>query len=301
MSAEVLESYERSVVDEVQRWVNREPTWSDQLLGGMSDRSREVLDIVLRTEWGRRTLRMATERAFGALEGVVLRGLADEGEAALVPTDPQEREAVLRRADERAGELRSLYVGALAAQGALVGAASLTWARSVAAIVADVALAVLVTLRASAHHLAVYGVASSQPSVLQASVELVAVATESDPAVRKQQILVLSRGLRENRQAGDLDRELPRVVIQQTSSRAVKEAVEHTVRRVMGGRMTGLVPVLGAAAGGAASGWLGAQVCDAARQVGRVTFLALHTPLPVNEVLGIGPEVAATSRTGVFR
>ncbi len=300
MNAEVLESYERTVVEEVQRWVNREPNWTDQLLGGVSDRSREVLDLVLTTAWGRRTLRLATDRAFGALEGVVLRGLADEGEASVVASDPQERQAVLRRADERAGELRSLYVGLLAAQGALVGAASVTWTRSVAAIVADVALAVAVTLRASAHHLAVYGVASSQPSVLQAAVELVAVATESDATVRSQQIAALTLGLRENRQDGDLDRELSRVVIQQTSTRAVKEAVEQTVRRVMGGRITGLVPVLGAAAGGASSGWLGAQVCDAARQVGRVTFLALHTPLQVKEVLGIAPA-ATTTRAGAFR
>lgn len=293
MNEDILESYERTVVHEVQQWLNRELGWTDQLLGGVSDR-RQALDLVLTTEWGRRTLRKATERAIGALEGVALRGLADQGEASVVPADPQGRESVLRRADERAGQLHKLYVGVLGAQGGLVGAASLTWTRSAAAIVADVAIAVAVTLRAAAHHLAVYGVAPLRPSLLPAAVEVVGVATETDAAVRRHQIVALSRGLLENSPDGEPDRELPRVVIQQTSSRAVKEAVEQTARRVLCGRLPGLVPVLGAAAGGATSVWLAAQVCAAARQVGRVAFLARHTTLQISEVLAIDAEAAAS-------
>ncbi|MFN2557475.1 MAG: EcsC family protein [Nitriliruptorales bacterium] len=293
MNEDVLESYERSVVHEVQQWLNREPGWTGQLLGGVSDRSRQALDLMLTTEWGRRTLRKATERAVGALEGVALRGLADQREASVVPGDSQNRQAMLRRADERAGQLRNLYVGLLGVQGGLVGAASLTWTRSAAAIVADVAIAVAVTLRAAAHHLAVYRVAPSRPSVLEAAVEVVAVATETDAAMRQHHIAGLSRGLLENLRDDELDRELSRVVIQQTSSRAVKEAVEQTVRRVLRGRLAGLVPVLGAATGGATSAWLAAQVCEAARQVGRVTFLARHTPLHVSELLAIHAEAAA--------
>lgn len=292
---EILQSYERSVLDEVRQWLNREPGWMDRMLGGVSSRSRQALDLILQTGPGRRALQAATERVSAALEGAVLIDLEDRVEAPTVPADPQGREAALRRADERAGDLRGWYVGALGAQGALVGAASVTMTRSAVAVAADVTVAVVVTLRAAAHVLAVYGVVLSHPSALQAAVDLVAAATETDAAVRRRTIGAVSRRLVEQRPDLDLTPELPRVVVQQVSSRAFKEAVEQTVRTILRRRLAGFVPVLGAAAGGAASGWLATQVCQATRQVGRVAFLVRHTALQVEDVLGMDVSASADS------
>lgn len=294
---EILEPYEHSAVDEVRQWLNREPGPMDRMLGGVSSRSRQALELVLETGPGRSVLKAATDRSIAGLERAVLRDLEGRVEVPVVPADAVGRQAVLRGADERARDLRERYVGALSAQGALAGAVSLTVTGSAVALVADVAIAVVVTLRAAVHHLAVYGVVPSQPPALQGAVELVAVATETDPAVRKRHIVALSRRLVEHRPPGDLTGNLPRVVVQQASSRAFKEAVEQTVRRVLRGRLTGLVPILGAAAGGAASGWLAAQVCEAGRQVGRVVFLVRHTPLLLDDVLGLDTyQVAPGSR-----
>ncbi len=282
---EILEPYERSVVREVRQWVNRQPGWMDRMLGGVSSRSRQALDLLMETEPARRALDAATDRVTAALEGTVLSNLDAELAPSVVAADPEGRAAALRRADKRTGDLRDRYVAALTAQGALAGVASLTVTLSAAALVADVAVAVPVALRAAAHHLAVYGVAAAHPSMLQAAVDIVGVATETEAATRRRSIMTVSQRLLEQQPDDDLPRQLPRVVVQQSSSRAFKEAVEHASRRVLRRRLAGLVPILGAATGGAASGWLAAQVCNAGRQVGRVTFLAQHTPLQATDVL----------------
>ncbi|MDP8960718.1 MAG: EcsC family protein, partial [Actinomycetota bacterium] len=289
---EMLEPYERSVLDEVQQWLNHEPRWMDRMLGGVSSRSRQVLDLVLETGPGRSALKAATDRASAALEDAVLRDLENDV-APVVPDDPEGREAALRQADERAGELRNRYVGALGVQGALAGAASLTVPLSVVALVADVSSAVVVPLRASAHLLAVYGGVRSHQAALQAAVDVVALATETDLGVRKGTTAALSRRLAEQRLDADTAGQLPRIVLQQTSSRALRETLEQTVRRVLRRRLARLVPLLGGAAGGAASGWLAARTCEASRQVGRVAFLVRHTPLELEDVLGehAGPAV----------
>lgn len=292
MDFDILQPYERSVVDEVQQWLYREPRWMDRTLGGVSSRSRRALDLVLETGPGRRALKAATDRVSAALESAVLSDL--EGDVArAVPHDPEGREAALRQADEHAAELRKRYVGALGAQGALAGAASLTVPLSVVALVADVTTAVVVPLRAAAHLLAVYGGVRSHQPALRAAVDLVALATETDLSVRKSTTLAVSRRLVQQLPDAHQGGELPRIVLQQTSSRALREAVEQTVRRVLSRRVARLVPILGAAAGGAASGWLAGRTCEASRQVGRLVFLVRHTPLDVEDVLGVDVEVPA--------
>lgn len=285
---QLLEPYERSVVEEVQQWVNRDPGWMERALQGVSSRSRQFLGVVLETAPGRNLLQAGTDRAMSALEVAVLRDFEDNMDILVEPSDAVGRAAELRRADEHAAALRNRYVGMLGAQGALAGAASLTWARSAVALVADVALAVVVTMRAGAHHLAIYGVLPSQPSALEAALELIAVSTETEAALRQSKILALGQRLVERPPQSEPVGELPRVVIQQASSRALKEAVEQAVRRVLGRRLAGVVPVLGAAAGGVASGWLASQVCEAGRQVGRAAFLARRTTLGISDVLGVG-------------
>ncbi|MDP8931841.1 MAG: hypothetical protein M3O70_25545, partial [Actinomycetota bacterium] len=229
-----LEPYERSVVEEVQQWVNRDPGWMERVLQGVSSRSRQTLSLVLETAPGRNLVEAGTDRALSALEVAVLRDFEGHMDVLVEPTDATGRAAELRQADERAVELRNRYVGLLGAQGALAGAASLTWARSAMALVADVALAVVVTMRAGAHHLALYGVLPSQPSALEAALELIAVATETEAPMRQSKILTLSQRLVEQSPQGDPLGELPRVVIQQASSRALRETVEQAVRRVLG-------------------------------------------------------------------
>lgn len=289
---EFLEPYEQSVMEEVQLWLNHDPGWMERALQGVSSRSRQALSFVLETGPGRNILKTATDRAMAALEVVVLRDLEGPVGASVATTDAEDRVAVLRRADQRAEELRKRYVTILGGQGALAGAVSLTWTRSAAALVADVALAVALTTRAAAQHLALYGVLPSQPLALEAAVELTAVATETESRVRKSKILALGRRLVEQPPAGAPVGELPRVVIQQASSRAMRETLEQTVRRMLGRRLAGVVPVLGAAAGGAASGWLAAQVCEAGRQVGRAAFLARRPSLAIADVLGIDATTA---------
>ncbi|MDQ3931737.1 MAG: EcsC family protein [Actinomycetota bacterium] len=290
---QLLEPYERSVVEEVQRWVRRDPGWMERALQGVSARSRQVLSVVLDTGPGRNLVQAATDRAMSALEVAVLRDFEASMDTLVEPTDAVGRASELRRADEHAAAMRNRYVGMLGAQGALVGAASLTWARSAVALVADVALAVVITMRAGAHHLAIYGVLPSQPLALEAALELIAVATETEAALRQSKILALGQRLVERPTQDQPVGELPRVVIQQAGSRALKETVEQAVRHVLGRRLAGVVPVLGAAAGGAASGWLAAQMCEAGRQVGRAAFLARRTTLGISEVLGIEASAGA--------
>lgn len=287
-----LEPYERSVVEEVQHWVDRDPGWVERVLQGVSSRSRQGLSLLLETTPGRDLLQAGTDRVMSALEVAVLRDFEDHMDVLVEPTDAAGRAAELRRADERAVELRNRYIGMLGAQGALAGAASLTWARSAVALVADVALAVVVTMRAGAHHLVLYGVLPSQPSALEASLEIIGVATETEAAVRRSKILALSQRLVEHPPQGEPAEELSRVIIQQASSRALRETVEQAVRRVLGRRLAGFVPLLGAAAGGAASGWLASQVCEAGRHVGQTAFLARRTTLGISGVLGIDVTAA---------
>lgn len=290
---ERLTTYERSVVDDVRRWLDREPGWPDRLLMGVSSTSRQALEVVLETGPGRRVLKVATQRALEAVEGPLLGDLYDDAPIE-VYLEAERRESALRSADDRARQLRDVYVGALGAQGALTGAASLSWARSAMALAADVGVALLATLRAAAHNLSVYGALTSHPSGVEAAIELVAAASETDPEVRRPTILALTRRLAEQHGSGDLEEELPRVLMQQTSSRAVTETVEQVVRRLLHRRLAGLVPVLGAVAGGAASGWLAAQVCEAARHVGRVAFLERHTGIRLEDLLGIERLPAAS-------
>ncbi|MFN2555303.1 MAG: EcsC family protein [Nitriliruptorales bacterium] len=280
---ETLEPFERLVLEEVRQWVNRDPGWMDRAMGGESSRSRQLLELVLDTESGRKGLEAATDGAIAALKGTVLRNLeVPEGP---VPTEPKEREAALRHADQHAEDLRRKYVAALGAQGALAGVASLTPTASAVILVGDVTLAVGLTLRAAAHHLAVYGALPSHRFAMEASVELVALATETDPPVRKRKIGAISRHLAEPPPFSDLSDELPRLVVQQLSSRGLKEAVEQIVRRVLRRRLTALVPMVGAAAGGAASAWLAKQACEASRQLGRLAFLMRQAQLPLDDVL----------------
>lgn len=291
---EVLGPYERSALYEVQQWVNREPGWTDRMLGGESSLIRQALEVLLETGPGRKTLKTATDGALAALERKVLRNL--EGSSGVpVPTDPKGREAALRVADERAGELRDGYVKALGAQGALAGAASLSAAASAVALVADVAIAVGAALRAAAHHAALYGAAPSHRSALEAAVEFVAVASETDPTVRKRTIAAVGQHLAENPPFSDLTGELPRVILQQLSSRGLKDVVEQMVRRVLRGRFAGVVPILGGAAGGAASAWLASHVCEASRQLGRMAFLMRHTPLQLTDILVLEAPISPSA------
>ncbi|MDP8927268.1 MAG: hypothetical protein M3O70_01490 [Actinomycetota bacterium] len=208
-----------------------------------------------------------------------------------VPSDPKGREAALRLADERARDLRDRYLRAPGAQGALAGAASLTAMASAVTL-----LATWRSLSASpcgrALHLDFYRATPSHRPALEAAVEFVAVASETDPTVRKRTIATVGQHLPEHPPFSDLSGELPRVIVQQVGNRGVKEAVEQMVRRALRGRLAGTVPLLGAAAGGVAWGWLAGQVCEASRQL-RVAFLTRHTPLQLTDVMALHPQMPA--------
>lgn len=266
-----LTTHQRHVLEEVRDWYVREPTIADRWLGGASGRARRIVDTALATDLGRRAVAAATDLVVERLSGDAREGVLDL--PALPAGDP---DVALRAADERARELRRRYVGLLASQGAVLGAGSTTIALAAVATSADIGLSVYGSLHAALRTLAAYGVRPTDRSSLHAAIEIAAIAAETDVHQRRRSILNVAARL-SDREVRRPVPELGRLVAQQIGSRTLRETVEQTVRRAAHRRLLSLVPVLGAAASGAASGWLASQVCESGQQIGRLTFIVRRT------------------------
>ena len=279
-----LTRYERDRIDEVRGWYERRPGAVDRLLAGASDRARWLLDRAMESDRVREATERGATRVLETLEGQLLRDV-HEPSLGGGPTEPARRERALRRADERAAQLRSRYVGGLSGQAAVAGAASLSLPMAVLAVTGDIAGALLGSLRAAAHTLVVYGVDRDDPALVPASVGLVAAASETEPSQRRATIHGAVLQLTDGVHGVPVTDEIPRVVAQQTSSRAAREAVEQIARRMLRRRAIRVVPILGAVASASASAWLAGRVCEAATHAGAVRFLDQHAGVAVREVL----------------
>lgn len=271
-----LQVYEREVVADIRSWVGREPGWRDRALVGASNRAQRVVDLVLESRRAERFIEQLTTTVLDNLRDVAVRDLS--GRVALAPANDRERVDLLRAADERSRTMAQQYAGALGLQGAAAGAASISALLTAFAFTADVGMAVGGALRAGAHQLALYGISPSDPGTLEASVEIGAIAGEIDPAQRRTATLAVVRRILDG-DGSDPDRAFPRVLVQQTGTRAIKETAEQTVRRILRRRMAGLVPILGAVASGVSSASLAMRVGEAGRHVGRLTYLSRHAGL----------------------
>ncbi|MBW3562879.1 MAG: EcsC family protein [Actinobacteria bacterium] len=279
-----LTRYERDRIVEIRDWYGRRPGAVDRLLAGASHRARWLLDRAMESDRVREATERGATRVLETLEGQLLRDV-DEPSLRFDPAEPAERERALQRADERAAQLRSRYVGALSGQAAIAGAASLSLPMAVVAVAGDIAGALLGSLRTAAHTLVVYGVDRDDPALVPASVGLVAAASETETAERRATIRGAVLRLTGGVGAVPVTDEIPRVVAQQTSSRAAKEAVEQIARRMLRRRAIRVVPILGAVASASASAWLAARVAEAATHAGTVRFLDQHASVPAGEVL----------------
>lgn len=279
-----LTRYERDRIADIRDWYGRRPGTVDRLLAGASDRARWLLDRALESDRVREATERGATRVLETLEGQLLRDV-DEPSLGAGHVEPALRERALRRADERAAQLRSRYVGGLSGQAAVAGAASLSLPMAVVALAGDIAGALLGSLRTAAHTLVVYGVDRDDPAIVPASVGLVAVASETEVSERRAAIRAAVLQLTGGVGAVPVTDEIPRVVAQQTSSRAAKEAVEQIARRMLRRRAIRVVPILGAVASATASAWLASRVSEAATHAGAARFLDQHAGVPVRELL----------------
>lgn len=292
-----LTGFERHRLTGIRDWYGRQPGTADRLLAGASDRARAVVGHVLDSERGRRALERGTDRVLERLDERLLRDIDERSLLAGRDLgDTWHRSGALQDAEGRGRDLEMRYVGLLTGQAAVAGAASLTLPLAVLATAADVAGAVVGSLRAAGHTLAAYGLEVDHPGLLPASVALVAAAGETDPVVRRATIDDAVARLTRHRADVQPAERLPQVVVQQAGSRTVRETVEHVLRRVLQRRAVALVPVLGAVASGAASGWLASRVTEAARNAGTLVFLHRHAGVP-DDILSAG-RVGPTSAVG---
>lgn len=287
-----LTDYEHRRLAEVRDWYRRRPGAADRVIAGASERARATVGYVLDSDRGQRALQRGVDRVLEEFDRRVLREIVEARPLAGVdrPEAPR-RAAALRRADERADELNVRYVGLISGQAAVAGAASLSLPLAVVAMAADVAGAVLGSLRAAGHTLLVYGVDPDHPSLLPATVSVVAAASETDGEVRRATIRDTIACLTSDGTTSIPEERLARVVAQQAGSRTVRETVEQALRRALQRRAVRVVPILGGIASGAASAWLASRVTEGAGHAGTVAFLHRHGGVPVDAALGVVPLV----------
>lgn len=280
-----LTHYEHARLDDLAAWYELAPGATERLLAGRSRRARAILDLLLGSPRVRDAVARATERVLDELEPRLLHRVDEEPVRVHPSADAWARTRALQDADRRVDRIRTTYVGWLSTQAAVVGASSATLALAAATIAADVASAVVGSLRAAAHVLLVYGVERGDPRLLPSAVDLVSIANETDVEARRRTIRSVVASVTGSGVPLPSDRRIPRIIVQQTGSRAVRETIEQTVRRALRQRAVTLVPVLGGLASGVASGWLTNRVVEGARHAGTMRFLHEHAGTAVPDRL----------------
>ncbi len=274
-----LTDFERAQVDGARRWVLEEPSLSDRVLAGIGDRAQTALQRVLASERVAAAIEDATTQVLRRLDDQLLSGLDDDA-ALPTPTTPQQRSEVLRRANERAEEVRRNHTRRLAAQSAVAGAASVNLLAAVVAVATDVSIVVRGGLRAAAHTLNVFGTPADHPALVAAAVEIAAAAGVTDSQRRRTALVGAVHYLTSDEHPTAAQADLRRMIAQQTGTRAITETLEQVVRRAVQRRTLRVIPFLGGAASVATSWLVGGRICDAAAHAGRLAYLTRHTGLP---------------------
>ncbi len=281
-----LTVFERRLVRDARRWLDRDPGVVDRALGGTSSRTRSIIDRAIESEAVQTRLRTATDEVVARLSDAFERRVADV-EPLRPERDGERRAEALRRTEEEADSIATRYVGAMTVEGIAAGAASLTPVTAAISFLPDLAAALALSVQACAHLLALYGVTPPGPETLEAGLQVASAATDTDPRSRRGLFLDLAASLEEPLPARPSPERISRLIVQQAGARALRETVEHTLRRVARRRLTVFVPIVGVAVHGAASGWLGGQACDASRHLGRVVYLARSGSWSAAELLGV--------------
>lgn len=279
-----LTNYERLALRNAAWWLGRSAGFGDRALGGAFAKTRWLLDRALDNERVRERIEATTDEVIVRLGDVLT---ADDANA-VPPTptaDPVVRATTLRRTDRAAGRLHAGCVGAMTVEGFAAGAASMTPVTALLTLLPDLAAALTISTSSAARMLTLYGVTERGPAALEAAVQVAAIATETDPGVRRTQFLGLADRLTTHDRGGASPEEISQLVAQQMAVRAVRETVEQTVRRTARRRLAAFVPILGIAVHAVASGWLGGQVCEGSRHLGRVIYLSRSTGWPTTDLL----------------
>lgn len=264
-----LTDAEWRMVAEARAWAAERSERPGQVLNRISSLSRRAMRRALDA----RPVADAMERAAGQLlEQFDPTSLNTSGPA-LDPTGaaaPARRTAALYQADIHADDVRRRYRRMLGTQGAVSGAASINPVTMLVALAGDVTASTLGILHATAETLAAYGVRDDLRTV---AVRTLVLAGEQEPAARGRGLLVAA-GIDQAEVPDPSD--LAQVLAGQTGPRVVTEAIETIIRRRAQQRLLTAVPALGAVAGAATSVWMTSRACEAARHVGRLTFLHQH-------------------------
>ncbi|MBW3579222.1 MAG: hypothetical protein KY462_16115 [Actinobacteria bacterium] len=282
MTADVdseLTDFERAQVDAARRWVGEESSLSDQALARIGDGTQAALQRLLASQRVAAAIEDATTRVLREFDDQLRHDLDDDA-AMPKPTARQQRSEVLGRANERAEQVRRNHTRRLAAQSAVAGAASVNLAAAVLAVAADVSIVVRGGLRAAAHTLNVFGTPVGHPALVPAAVEIAAIAGDTDSQRRRTTLIRVVGNLTGDDHAAAEQSRLPRVIAQQTGTRALVETLEQVVRRSVRRRSLRVIPFLGGAASVATSWHVGGRICDAAAHAGRLAYLTRHTGLP---------------------
>lgn len=284
-----LDVFERRLVRDARRWLNHERGLMDRSLGGASSRARRFIDRALDNDAVKARLRTATDEVVQRLSGSMEGRLADV-EPPRPHRDPSSRVPELRRIEALSDPIVTRYVGAMAAEGVAAGVASLTPVSAALSFLPDLAAALALSTQASAHLLVLYGVTPPGPAAVEAALQVAAVATDSQAEARRGHFLDLTRRLEQPIPSRPSPEEVSRLITQQAGTRALRETVEQTLRRIARRRLTVFIPLVGIAVHGAASGWLAGQVCEASRHLGRVVYLTRSTDHTSAQLLGIATD-----------
>ncbi|MDX1621336.1 MAG: hypothetical protein R3320_10120 [Nitriliruptorales bacterium] len=265
---------DRQHLADARRWIHRDASLTDRILGGVSDNSRQLIDAVLDRSGARRTMQRVAAELLDNFEPVVSGGPP----AAMTPQmEPEQRARALAHADRDADQIASRYIGGLSVQGAATGAASVNPLAAIAAVAADVTITTLGLLRASSEIISTY---IHRDDLREASIATVLLAGEQDVDTRRRGLLITA-GIEPAAQPSE-DR-LAAILAEQAGPRLVNEAMESLVRRRVRQRALAAVPLFGAALGAATSAWMVERACTVARHVGRLS--AIHADVTLERTV----------------
>lgn len=266
-----LTTEERAVLTEAREWIDHEPSGPALALQRITAAPRRLLERVMDHDVVADAIESGSQRLLDQFVPWVQNlEVADHGLGEGFVAEHNDRADALRTAEDRADATLRRYRNALAAQGGATGAASVNLVATVAAFAADLTASTLGLLRATAEILACYG---RRDDLEAASIATVVLAGESDREARRRGLITAARldGAADRRSS-----DLAQVLAEQAGARLLNEAVESTLRRRVRQKALGAIPLVGAAAGAGLSAWMTTRAGDAARQVGRLSFLRRH-------------------------
>ncbi|MDX1657701.1 MAG: hypothetical protein R3343_02670 [Nitriliruptorales bacterium] len=277
-----LTRLEWELIADARAWAGKRPELPGQLLQQINAAGRRLMQRALSSPRVAEMVDMASTQLLEQFDPEAVRTegprLDPDGHAS-----PARRTAALKQADGRADMAARRFTRMLGAQGAATGAASINLVTTAVAMAGDITASTVGLLHAAAEVLAAYGPRGDD--LRTGAVRILLLVGEREPERRRHGLLVAA-GIEPAPTPGLED--LAEILAGQTGPRVVNEAIETIIRRRVRARLLLAVPAIGAVIGAATSMWMTSRATEAAKHVGRLTFLHRHAVLSPNLTSAVG-------------